>query len=644
MAIKFQCPKCKTPYSVKDELAGKKAACKKCKEVITIPAPVAAAAAPAPPPSPPPSAEELAASVFADEPQTAPDEPTTVDFTCPECDAKLQLPAELAGKRTQCPQCKNLIKVPEIVKKEKLDWRTAQQRVPSGARQDAGPAPEGAWSSTAAEKVSREALVEAGAIPEEKEQLTHTQRAAWWAKRLVPVAVVLGVGLLVWRWMVQTRETRAVERALAAIKSDTGKWPAEARAEVLRGAGQFYLRTNQRGCVEKARANLGTARSQLAAANSAERDPVAIELALTQLDMGSSQDAEIDNRTRLSWKGNDLLNREIAPTLAQVHGAEARLVAIREVSRKLVEKGQPSLAGAAALAMFPPSDGLRAEGLALAGLEILKADPTTAEALANKALDLFIPPPPEPKRTKEGAKPAAAAAKPPSTPIAPSLVALCVALDKSALIKRLPPEARGEQGAGPVPPAVIAGNVAGLARKGDVPTAREAVKRLTAPLDRLIGYVLIAEAQAQEPPNVSKQDVDEAVNLALSPELKGRIPSSWLFLRLIRLGTRAGVGDDQLKALAQAVPESSGLQSWAQLEVLRGQLAAKGEKAEDDRASAVTSPKTTPKPAAHFLAWEAVARNNAHLDGGTLSTVEQWDELVRPFGVIGAVLGWQDGR
>ena len=46
--------------------------------------------------------------------------------------------------------------------------------------------PEGAWSSTATEKVSREALVEAGAIAEEKEQLTRTQRVLWWAKRVVP--------------------------------------------------------------------------------------------------------------------------------------------------------------------------------------------------------------------------------------------------------------------------------------------------------------------------------------------------------------------------------------------------------------------------------------------------------------------------
>src|SRR5690348_8880358 len=104
MAIKFQCPKCKTPYSVKDELAGKKATCKKCKQVITIPTPaVATAAAPA---APPPNAEELAASVFADEPKAEAAELTTVEFNCPECEAKVQVSADLAGKRTQCPECK----------------------------------------------------------------------------------------------------------------------------------------------------------------------------------------------------------------------------------------------------------------------------------------------------------------------------------------------------------------------------------------------------------------------------------------------------------------------------------------------------------------------------------------------------------
>ena len=38
MAIKFNCPHCKRPFNVKDNLAGLRRACPACKKMLTVPA------------------------------------------------------------------------------------------------------------------------------------------------------------------------------------------------------------------------------------------------------------------------------------------------------------------------------------------------------------------------------------------------------------------------------------------------------------------------------------------------------------------------------------------------------------------------------------------------------------------------------
>src|SRR5436309_2460766 len=70
-----------------------------------VPAPPPSPPPPAPPPDPAPAdVEALAAAALADEPApAAAPEPTTIDFQCPQCDAKVSLPSTLAGKRAPCP-------------------------------------------------------------------------------------------------------------------------------------------------------------------------------------------------------------------------------------------------------------------------------------------------------------------------------------------------------------------------------------------------------------------------------------------------------------------------------------------------------------------------------------------------------------
>src|SRR5262245_44823254 len=241
MSFKFAWPLCKRTLSVKEQFAGERGAAPHCKKVLTVPAPTSARSSA---PVPAVDAEALAAQVLGEQQAAAAaptPEPQTVDFNCPQCDAQLHLPAEVAGKQSPCPACKRIIRVPQLVKNEPKDWRKTGPRLPSGAKQNLEPAPEGAWgTATGAATVSAEALEEAQALPQVREPLTLRQ----WIFRIgVPVgaAVVLLVGgMMVWNLLTANKQERAVAAACAAAKAGLEVKPAtvsrEAAAEVYRAA------------------------------------------------------------------------------------------------------------------------------------------------------------------------------------------------------------------------------------------------------------------------------------------------------------------------------------------------------------------------------------------------------------------------
>src|SRR5438067_3443195 len=106
MTIQFQCPNCRQPYKVRDDLAGKKVTCKECKKVVTVPATAAVDHG---------VLEHLAVSALADEPAPAPaadGDTGTVEVECPMCAETVQFPAAQAGKRAPCPSCRRIVQVP----------------------------------------------------------------------------------------------------------------------------------------------------------------------------------------------------------------------------------------------------------------------------------------------------------------------------------------------------------------------------------------------------------------------------------------------------------------------------------------------------------------------------------------------------
>jgi hypothetical protein len=625
MPIKFDCPHCKKSISAKDHLAGKKVKCPACKQALTVPAPVAAPAA---------DVEELAMAVLGEKAAEQPAEEAAkpIEFTCPQCDEPVQVAAELGGKQTPCPHCRRIIKVPMPARTEPKDWRQARTTGPSGARENQQAALEGAWGSTAAARtVSHESLLDAGAIPEAVERLTPKQWAIWVGGG-VAVVVALGfVGWYVYSSRARNQDARAIDGALGVAKQLSEKGDKAAAGELYRGAGEYILRTRTPGCKTPALAHFHEARTRLAESSASERGPLLIELAVTQLELGGSQ-ADVDKDLRIGWTkgaggrlGNTgpRVDQEVQQTLEQLHAPEAQLAAIRELSREYVSRGQAPLAAALA-ARLAPAD-LQAEAAALAGLEMwLGRDPDKAELQAKAALDSLPPP-------AKGKKPT----------ISPTLIALCLALEKPKLLEGLPEEARA--GVRSDNPAVLLGCIQGLALlPGKEDAARQVLTKLTTPQDRLEGRLALAAAALaakQSDQAAKEQAVKELEAASAEVQQRGRGISPWVVLRLIQLGARAGLAEQHLQPLPAAIGDP-GLRGWAQLEVLRARLAASKTKAGDDWADAVDG-----KTAAASLAREALARHNARLDAaGTQAAVQQWPEPYRPFGVIGALLGRQDGQ
>jgi hypothetical protein len=615
MAIKFSCPHCRKTLNVRDYLAGKKARCPACKKPLTIPA-SSSARLPAPA-----DVEALAAAALADElkPPEPAVEQTTIEFKCYYCDESVRISADLAGKQTPCPECRRIIKVPLLEKKQPKDWRKMDTRLPAGARRDAGPVPEGAWD-TASVGVSRQALVEAQAIPRTRRRLT----AGQWIKRgtatAAGVLVLGGVAWLVTHYLGVNRQNQALAKALQSLEGTGDKIKPEGAAEIHRGAGEFSVRTSSRGSAEAARSHFQQARAailQPAAIDPLEREAFLIELALAQVDLGGEK-PEIENETRISWEE---AQKEIRQTLQNLLSPEGRGEAVRRVTRKLLAKNQGMRAGAMA-SLFPEQVS---ELLAVAGLELLRAkQEQLAETLADQALqNIALPVPPQ------GIEP-----KPSAVSGAPSLIALWLALGKPDKAAAVAPPAEAGKGQDF---NILIGNIEALAFQGKWEQARERLRGVTAPEERLPALLaLTAAAEDNGQAAAVRPELEAALSL-VETEGKDRPIAPWQLVRLARAAVNAGL-EERTVAVARLVPDLA-TGGRMQLEILRRRLAASKERADDSWTQLVDA--NTP---AHPQALEMLARHNSRQGAGTAMqrTIEGWDEKHQPFGYLGVALGLQD--
>lgn len=594
--IKFKCPHCQKGLGVKEEFAGKKSNCPACKKPIEIPAVVAK----------PADMEEFAAAALADEPaKEEPKEAATFDFNCPMCDEKTKAPTDMQGKQMPCPECRRIIKVPFIVKKDPKDWRKVDHRVPSGAKQSNEPAPEGAWGTRDETRVSRQSLLEAQAIPEAIERLSRAEKIARTAKWTVTAAVLLLIAYVGYGYIQAGRQTKAFDQAALFVSEHKLKSPV-AEAALQRALGEYLLRD---GKAEEAMKQLQEARSKLDrdSSGSPEADFVLWDLALTQVDIGGDK-PQVDAGQKLTW---EKVVPQIRGTLGAIKSPEAQQGALRDVSRKLIQLGQPQAARTLVNNLSGAGAG-GAEILAQYGIELLRAQ-QDAGAIANAALQTAL------AQVKQGEKDK-------TLPFTPSVIALLVATDKAdkaAQLAPAPTEVTEFQ------PVLRIGYAEGLARKGDWNQAQKLALSPGAAQSRLMALeVLTAVAAETKQQDVARQNIDAAIKLVES-ELKGASYSPWILWRLARSAANAGL-NEEVSRIAPLIADPA-MRGRAQLEAVRARLADAQSVAKDSPASG--------------LALEIVVRDKAR-QGNTKEAqalIDGWDsEPGRGFGYAGLALGMQD--
>ena len=634
MPIKFQCPHCKKGLSVKDELAGKKAACPACKKALAIPR--ASASSPPPPPrpqarkpevpTPPPlDLEAEAAAALADEaPGAAQTAASEIEVTCEYCEAVFRVGPDLAGKRTQCPECRRIVKVPMPARPDATNWKSAGKALPSGAKRSDGPAPEGAWGSTgAASVVSRDALDVAGALPVRREPLTLRQKITRGVVAAVALAVLAGAALGVYGWVNGNREEQALQTALAYADEAEKTGSPEGAAALHALTAEYYLLANKpfddaplrgyKGAAPLAREQVEKARGLLAGVSGGsregERDFQLAELAVTAADLGGDDEAE-RRALRLKW---DEAQRIVAATLTAIPSWDTRRDAYRAVCRRYIARGQekrvPSLASAA-FGEKPKRVGERAGALAAGGLELLDAGKKEA---AGQILEQVLK---------------AYDVKQDRPPLAPEAVVLALAFNR-------PPPPAGSKGLAEQDNFLV-GSAEGLARGGRWAEARKLAQEAPREEPRLRALLALAGvASAQNPADTT----DLAAGAQLAGGLKGNANAAWPLVRLVRLGASAGVPPEAVKAAADAVADS-GLRGRAHLALLSAQLDVSKQPVDVGAADAVPA-----QTIAFYMARAQVARHNVRADSAYGKVVRQWpDPAQRAFGSAGVALGMRDGH
>lgn len=620
MSIKFRCPHCEKALSVKDQLAGKKGTCPGCKKVVIVPMSGVGARAngtPAPPAAPkavmPADVEAEAAAVLSDKPAEQADaEPQNIDFNCPMCDDPISAPIADAGKNTQCPSCRRIVKVPLPKKLDKIDWKKPGAGVPSLARQDL-PAVDGAWGNKEATGVSREALEEAGALPELVEPITTAQRIQ--RGLLVAAACAFVVAGYLWtaRQAAVEKQADTLAHAVAYLKSEeaTKRLGPEGVAELHRAVGVYYLRSRQADAVVEAQRHFDLAFQGLRDGSGLERDMVLTDLALVRVELGGSGD-EVDEGRRLNWddtKYGSGVIKMVRATLGSIQSRPARLEALRPVMARLIARGQARSAYALANSAFGNNGKESLEVLAqmeargITGLELWRAG---QQAEAEKVADILV---------QEYSRPT-------RPPLAASVVALMMVLGR--------PELKPGKG-GDDADNQRAGRAEGHARLGELEKARALVA--SAPHDQLKLWALVNIATAVL--DASSQDQTD-LNSAFELALNVRIGNPWLLWRLLHLGLRAGIAEDRSKRLLERMPEGS-LRARGQVGVVNARLAG-NVGVEADEVVQMVDDQTISRALAH----ESLARRNVRHDKSSASRSLSWPEPYRAFGAIGVALGMQD--
>jgi hypothetical protein len=555
--------------------------------------------------------EAAAAELFAD-PVEQEVELTTVDFTCPQCDEAISMPIAEAGKRSPCPKCTRIILVPVPQKHREKNWRDTGPKMPSGAKRDLGPELEGAWGTDKTTGLSEEAAREAGLIKEKERPLTFYQKYEMVILIGVPLLLLSVVGYAGWSWWAANREAAAFNSAIAFSRSDNGKKVGPvALAGLNLQAARYQLRSNPQGAASRAREALDAALTSLRNSRGPSRDALLGELAEIAL-TAAGEGVDLDRDARLK---RDVAQKLARQALLTIESPEARERGVRRCVRELIRDQQADRAPILA-AQVAANDAERADLVAVAGLELLRAGQTEAATKAAIEAEAVYTPPKAPEKGKGKEK------TPPLPPLRPNVVALSVALD------RKPPEPGKDLAERD---AALYGRVAGLASANKLDDARKAVGQATTTSAKLVAAIRLVDA-------VAKPSADD---LTVAIEALGGVDVRTLEWELLRLVEACMIEPDKADNVETVLGKfaSREMQQWASLTALRGKAARSGYAL--DLAQAEKIPADSP---AGLLARLEVAQQNTAANKSWASTISSWEEAPRAFGSLGVALGLQGGR
>ncbi len=629
MAIEFNCPHCQHLYKLKDELGGKTATCKTCRQKITIPLPVTipdgAEAMDAA------AAEALALAALSDEPAKVEQEAASklIPVECQYCGHKWTEPITRAGKNALCPnpECRQRIKIPEPKDEGQYDWRQTKTKGPSLAK-DKIQKLEGVQDVADAKIVSGTALKEAGAIEEDIEPRPLKQKVMFVMLALGLVAGLFFGGRYLLRDRTAGKEDRLMREALDEFAKSEGL--AKEEVPVYTGllhtaAAEHALRHDSKEKLKEAMDQFGKARAALRPAVGPVRNAAVAELAATTILLGGTEEQARD-QTRIRWMPDPALKlkpnervytvfEELNQTLDLVQPAdpEFRNHLVRRLAREMIHRGQAALA----LELLPRAlfaQPEQPEARAVVALEIYRADRNSqlpraeAEKLAKLGSELSKGTPPASVYT----------------------LFLVLEMDKTP----------------PIPNAPVGGTLADSTRytytgsyllKDRADESLKLAQIPGKPEAQLRCLTLYADWAADPGPAL-----DAAMAVVMSNKDKKDVSLSQAAIhRLAQIAAEKGKHEQAKEFAAKLTDE--GLKAWARGDTIRLRLAGAKEKGDEAWSDLPDDPRKF--RAGHAWGRLVIARNNTRLSGDRTAearAVSSWPTPLGTFGKAGVALGLQD--
>jgi hypothetical protein len=622
MAIEFDCPHCRHHYRLKDELAGKTAACKTCRQKIVIPNPVTV-------PDDAEAAEAAALAALTDEPAKVERDAASrlIPVECPHCAHKWTEPIARAGKNTLCPnpECKQRIKIPEPKDEGQYDWRQTRTKGPTLAKQNQEKL-DGVQDAADVRQLSHQTVKET--ILEDDTEPRPLKEKVMLALLAVGLVAAVAFGV---RYTMKSRTEGGEDRLMQDAQEELakgadgypkGELPLLTAVQLI-AAGEHAVRHNTKDKLKVALDQFAKARETLRPGSTPARNAACGELAVALLELGGTEE-QAREELRIRWvpeanakyRPNERVFTvfdELRTTLGLVQAADPdfRADLARRLTRELVKRDQ----FATAIELIPKalfSQTEAPEAKAVVALELYRKE-RSAAAVRAVAEELKSVPP-------DGLK---------NAPSAQILFAVLKTEKAPSLFS--PPPAGG----GPVVDSVRYAYTGIFVLEGKLDEALKLALRVSSsPTAQLRALALDADLATDPGPAL------DAAYALISANKDAKY--GYLGLRFAQLA--AAAGKLELAKQFAATVTDDGLRAWAQGEVARVRLAAlptaKGDEGLMD----------LPEDARNYRAGHAwgrvwIARRNARLSGdraAEVKAVNAWPSPLVPFGKAGVALGLQD--